>query len=68
MGHGGQGGVGIAITGGIAVDQTGGEENNNKETYNNDKGVEDNKEDYNTMVAMVAMVTTITILVLLACI
>ena len=62
-----RGGISVAIVGGIATSQTGEVENNNEETDNKYEGVEDNKEDYNAMVAMVTIVTTITTTLLLAC-
>ena len=47
--------------------RTVGEENNKEETDNKDDGVEDDKADYNNMVAMVTFVTTITTTSLLPC-
>ena len=49
----------------IVMGRTVGEENNKEETDNKDDGVEDDKADYNNMVAMVTIVATITLLVLL---
>ena len=49
------------------ADIKGGEENdnNNKEMDDKNKGVVDNKEDYNTMVAVVTIVDTITIITII---
>ena len=62
-----EGGVDVAFAGGIVTGWTGGEENGNEETDDKDEGVEDDKKDYNTMVAMMTTMTTITITLLLAC-
>ena len=64
MGHEEQGGGWQCNCGGHCNGSGGGEgsNNNNKEMDDKNKGVVDNKEDYNIMVAVVAIVSTITII------